>query len=61
MGISGGKQSNGKLRRRWAGKVKMDLHDRFCVCLCGGNGTGSSPGRTLILAVLDVRVPLQEV
>jgi hypothetical protein len=33
MGLSDGKQSNGKLRWRWVGNVKMDLHDRLCVCV----------------------------
>ena len=61
MDLSGGKQSNGKMRWRWTGNVKMDLHDRQCVCWCGGTGTGSCPRWTLILTVLDFRVPLQEV
>jgi hypothetical protein len=30
MGLSGGKQSNGKQRWRWAGIVKMDFYDRLC-------------------------------
>ena len=38
MGLSGGKQSNGKLRWRSADNVKMDLHDRLCVLVWGGGG-----------------------
>jgi hypothetical protein len=32
-----------------------------CLCWCGGTDTGSCSGRTLILTVLDLLVPLQEV
>ena len=35
MGLSGGKHSNGKLSWKWAGNVKMVLHDRLCVSLWG--------------------------
>jgi hypothetical protein len=60
MGLSGGTQSNGKLRWRWAGNVKIELHDRLCV-LVYGDWHRLMPMRTLILTVLNVRVPLQEV
>jgi len=35
MNLYCGKQSNGKLRWRWAGNVKMDLHDRLFVLVWG--------------------------
>jgi hypothetical protein len=38
MGLSGGKQSNGKLRWRSADNVKMDLRDRLCVLVWGVGG-----------------------
>jgi len=57
-GETGGKETTGETRRRWADNIRMDLQEVGCVYMDWiGLAQDRDRWRTLVSAVMNLRVP----